>query len=140
MKDENRQIFEENLRHYHTLVNAGYMVHLSGRDRSSLVKAMSEEFQPGYSSDLWCPPCVANMMHQVYRRYLQFVDEERKQEEVRRFQSAAEAQPPTNFTPEEIAKMLEPRDMPVPEPVEEPKLPIQTKANFPSHKHQPRRR
>lgn len=119
MKDENRKIFEENRKHYDTLVNAGYMVHLSGGDRSNLVKAMSEEFQAGYSADLWCPPCVSNMMHQVYRRYLAFLEEEKRQQEQVQVPPELEPMPPT-ISPDA--------------------QPIQTKANFPSHKQNHRRR
>lgn len=137
MKPENREIFEENRKHYDTLVNAGYMVHLSGRDRSNIVKAMSEEFQPGYSADLWCPTCVANMMHQIYRRYLQFLEEE-KMELERALASAAMAGMKVAVIDLKDAEFV---DLSPPVVADAPPTDtvIQTKANFPSHKKNHRR-
>lgn len=160
MKPENRQIFEENRIHWETLTKAGYLKHLSGPARSGLMRAMSEEFQPGYTADLWCPTCVSNMILQVYRRYNEFVEQEKQQEEARQHQAAANPQPPTDLTAEEIQKMMEPIELPPfeelfpnPDPPEEVKPPadpqpeldpeppppsVQTKANFPSHKNRKR--
>lgn len=150
MKPENRQIFEENYKHYNTLVNAGYMVHLSGRDRSNLVKAMSEEFQPGYTADLWCPPCVANMMHQVYRKYLPFVEEEQLQERQKelseRLDHLKDEGKVIVMSPDAEVKIIDLNDPAADfaDPVAdfaEPEPPvIQTKANYPSHKQNYRRR
>lgn len=155
MKQENRQIFEENLQHYWTLERAGYMVHLSNRDRSNLVRAMSEEFQPGYTADLWCPPCVANMMRQVYRRYLAWKDEEQKQRlAALTLPDSSMVNEPDNIhasadaivevfselfpAPDEI-EPEQPDPLPN-EPEVKAETPVQTKANFPSHKQNHRRR
>lgn len=121
MKPENRQIFEENKIHWETLTKAGYLKHLSGPARSNLMRAMSEEFQPGYTADLWCPTCVSNMIIQVYRRYNEFVEQE---------QAVARATILAN-EPAEEPPIIPPVDF-------HPLEPVQTKANFPSHKHRRR--
>lgn len=136
MKPENRQIFEENLTHWETLTKAGYLKHLSGRDRSNLVKAMNEEFQPGYTADLWCPTCVSNMILHVYRRYHEFIAEEKRQQE-----EMARMLVLTNIpAPEEPVKTVDPlEEVKPPADPEEPKPVIQKQANFPSHKQNRRR-
>jgi len=151
MKPENRQIFEDNRKHHDTLVKAGYLKHLSGLDRSNLVKAMSEEFQPGYTADLWCPPCVSNMILQVYRRYDQFLEEEKRLETVTRLaeieKAAAKLIEGSEAKANELidhsiqaAEQTTGDDLPEPESKDEAEQPpIQTKANFPSHKHHRRR-
>lgn len=129
MKPENRQIFEENEKHWETLEKAGYLVHLSGRDRSNLVKAMNEEFQPGYTADLWCPTCVANMLRQVYRRYHQFVEQEKQQQELEKLLAEKTTVAVLDLKNAEVIRLG---------PPEPTTPPVQTKANFPSHKNRRR--
>jgi hypothetical protein len=52
-----------------TLVQAQYMKGLNGQERDDMQRIMSEEFQPGYHADLWCPPCVSDMILTLYRLY-----------------------------------------------------------------------
>lgn len=69
MKAENKQFLEENRHHYDTLVKAFYLRSLSGETRSKMQQVMSEEFQPGYSTDLWCGTCVTEMVRSLYTHY-----------------------------------------------------------------------
>lgn len=69
MKPENRKFLDDNRHHHTTLVRAFYLRHLDGNTRSMMQQVMAEEFQPGYSADLWCPTCCADMVLAVYRRY-----------------------------------------------------------------------
>lgn len=111
MKPENRKIFEDNKIHWETLTKAGYLKHLSGRERSDLVKAFSEEFQPGYHADLWCPNCVANMITYVYRFYFEYIEKEKAAAQVQQIQQ-----------PEPVTPVIEP---------EKPAEPVQIAASFP---------
>lgn len=69
MKPENRKFLEDNERTWITLRDAGYMIGLDGNTRSEMVRVICEEFQPGYATDLWCPPCVADMVTLLYRYF-----------------------------------------------------------------------
>jgi hypothetical protein len=69
MKPENRKFLDDNRHHHFTLVNAQYMKGLNANERDGMLRVMGEEFQPGYYTDLWCPPCVSDMVLLLYRRY-----------------------------------------------------------------------
>lgn len=69
MKSENKIFLDENRHHHDTLVKAFYLRSLTGVTRETMQRVMSEEFQPGYATDLWCPPCVSDMVLALYRNY-----------------------------------------------------------------------
>lgn len=69
MKAENKQFLEENRHHHDTLVKAFYLRSLSAETRTRMQQIISEEFQPGYHADLWCGPCVSEMVLKLYRHY-----------------------------------------------------------------------
>lgn len=69
MKPENKKFLEDNEHTWITLRDAGYMMGLDGATRSRMVAVICEEFQPGYATDMWCPPCVADMVTLLYRHY-----------------------------------------------------------------------
>lgn len=69
MKPENKSFLEANRHHWITLRDAQYCRHMDGNTREGMRRVMAEEFQPGYSADLWCPPCVVEMVKSLYRHY-----------------------------------------------------------------------
>lgn len=69
MKPENKQFLEDNYHHWKTLRDAQYLKGLNGHEREGMQRVMSEEFQPGYTADLWCPVCAADMVRLLYTRY-----------------------------------------------------------------------
>lgn len=69
MKPENKQFLDENRHHHETLIKAFYLRSLSGEVRSRMQQIIAEEFQPGYSTDLWCPTCISDMVRKLYRHY-----------------------------------------------------------------------
>jgi hypothetical protein len=69
MKPVNKQFLDDNRHHHTTLVKAFYLRSLSGATRETMQRVMSEEFQTGYATDLWCPPCVSDMVLALYRNY-----------------------------------------------------------------------
>lgn len=81
MKPENKQFLDDN-RHFHdTLIKAFYMKGLNANQREGMVRVMREEFQPGYSTDLWCPPCVSDMVKLLYRLYDDLLAKQTKEPE-----------------------------------------------------------
>lgn len=69
MKPENKQFLDDNRHHHTTLVKAFYLRSLSAEVRSKMQQIIADEFQKGYSTDLWCGPCVTEMVLKLYRHY-----------------------------------------------------------------------
>lgn len=69
MKPENKAFLEANRTHWVTLREAFYIRHLDGNTRSEMQRIMGEEFRPGYTSDLWCGVCVADMVRALYQEF-----------------------------------------------------------------------
>jgi hypothetical protein len=68
MKAENKQILDEYRPYHIQAINAGTF-RGDGMVRENMCRIMSEEFQPGYTTDLWCAPCVFSMIKLLYRHY-----------------------------------------------------------------------
>lgn len=69
MKPENKKFLDDNRHHYETYQKAFYLRGLSAEVREGMQRVMREEFQPGYHTDLWCPPCLVEMLKTIYRHY-----------------------------------------------------------------------
>jgi hypothetical protein len=69
MTPDDKQFLEENRTHYDTLIKAFYMRGLSGEVRSRMQSIIGTYWEPGYHTDLWCPPCVSDMVKKLYRHY-----------------------------------------------------------------------
>lgn len=82
MKEANRRFLDANRHHHTTLIKAFYMRHLDGATREGMVRVINEEFQSGYRTDLWCAPCVADMVRKVYRHYDEWLASQPKDEPV----------------------------------------------------------
>ncbi len=76
MKPENKTFLDEQRHHHTTLVKAFYLRSLSGEVRSRMQQIIAEEFQPGYSADLWCPPCVVEMVKKLYKHYDEWLEKQ----------------------------------------------------------------
>lgn len=63
------QFLNDNRHHYETLIKAFYLRSLSGEVRSRMQEIIGKYWQSGYSTDLWCPPCVSDMVKKLYRHY-----------------------------------------------------------------------
>lgn len=69
MTPENKQFLDDNYHHWVTLRDAFYLRGLSGETRTRMQQIMAQEFQPGYHTDLWCGPCVTDMVKRLYENY-----------------------------------------------------------------------
>lgn len=126
MKPENRKFLDDN-RHFHTtLVQAQYLKGLNGNERSGMLNVMREEFQPGYTTDLWCPTCVADFVLALYRYYDDFLTAEanRKQILIDLMNTNTAV---IEVAPEGV------KAIPVTEPVTIPEIIENVKASFPSN-------
>jgi len=130
MNPVNKKFLEDNRHHWITLRDAKYLRHLDGNTRSRMVQVMSEEFQPGYTADLWCAPCVSEMITTLYQRFEQW----------EAAQSVFTIDPNPQPKPEGQAEVIEFKENgEITKTMESFTPPIQVKANFPSHKKHHRR-
>jgi hypothetical protein len=63
------QFLNDNRTHHDTLINAGYLRGLSGETRTRMQNIIRENWEPTYHTDLWCPPCISDMLKKLYRLY-----------------------------------------------------------------------
>jgi len=111
MKPENRAFIEKHRNHWITLRDAFYLRSLDGGTRSEMQRILGEEFAPGYNTDLWCGPCVTDMVKLLYTNYERWL--------------AANPDPVDPPQPETMPAEVVP---------EEPGQPIKVPATFPKHK------
>lgn len=78
MNPQNKKFLDDNERHYLT-VKDGYVKGLNAAEREGMQRVMAEEFAPGYSTDLWCGPCVFEMVKLLYTRYEQWKSQQPKE-------------------------------------------------------------
>lgn len=81
MTPDHIQFLNDNRDHYNTLVNAGYMRGLSGEVRQKMQDIIRANWEPGYHTDLWCPPCVTEMLKKLYRLYDEWLKNNEPNEE-----------------------------------------------------------
>lgn len=69
MKLENEKFLEENKHFWDTLKNAGYLKGISAHVKNEMLRVYREEWYPRYLTDLFCPPCIADMIRKTYSQY-----------------------------------------------------------------------
>jgi hypothetical protein len=63
------QFLNDNRHHHDTLIKAFFMRSLSAEVRTRMQDIIRQEWEPGYHTDLWCGPCVSEMVKKLYRHY-----------------------------------------------------------------------
>ncbi len=69
MTEEDKKFLDDNRHHHETLVKAFYLRSLSAETRTRMQDIIVKYFQPGYHTDLWCGPCVSDMVLKLYKHY-----------------------------------------------------------------------
>lgn len=69
MTPEEIKFLNDNLDHYMVLVRAFYIRGLMGSTRTEMERIIRDNFQPGYHTDLYCTPCITDMVRLLYRLY-----------------------------------------------------------------------
>lgn len=77
MKPEDKKFLDENRTHHETLVKAFYLRGLTGNTRSEMQRIIREYWIAGYSTDLFCPPCISDMVLLLYRLYDQWLENQK---------------------------------------------------------------
>jgi len=69
MTPDDKQFLDASREYHDTLVTAGYLRGLSGETRQRMQDTIRKYWEPNYYTDLWCPPCVCDMLRKLYRHY-----------------------------------------------------------------------
>lgn len=73
MTPDDIQFLNDNRYHYDTLMKAFYLRSLSADTRTRMQEIIGKYWQPGYHTDLWCGPCVSEMVKKVYGLYDEWI-------------------------------------------------------------------
>lgn len=82
MKQENIDFLEANYHHADSVRKTDTLRLLDGATRQRMMEIMAEEFQYGYATDLWCAPCVFEMIKRLYNAYDEWKAKQPKEAEV----------------------------------------------------------
>lgn len=162
MKPENKAYLEIHRPIWDSLRQAEYLRFPSMSVPGELLRIMREEFRPGYTVDMWCGHCVAEMVRQVYTEFekweasqpiLSVQWEDRQPYFVKMEMKEDSVQPVVD--PEDPVFTINPDPPPIPEghaeaveikdngeivkTIEPFTPPIPVKANFPKHNKNHRR-
>ena len=69
MTNEDKDFLEANRGHYNTAVNAGYVQDLGQDIKMRMVEIIKTYFAPAYLANLWCGPCIMDMVKYLYVQY-----------------------------------------------------------------------
>lgn len=62
MREENRTTLEQYRRQYNAWVNDTVLYDLDGAAKQKIIEVIRAEWDPYYSTDVWCGHCVAKML------------------------------------------------------------------------------
>lgn len=62
MKQSNKDKLEKYRRNYTLWVTNKELVDMDGQAKNEIIEVVRAEFDPNYSTDLWCGVCVAKML------------------------------------------------------------------------------
>lgn len=73
--DQQKQFMADNRPHYETLVRADFLTNI-GQDIKSGLLDVARVFAPAYQANLWCGPCVCELVKYAYTQYDKWVNEQ----------------------------------------------------------------
>jgi hypothetical protein len=68
LSNEQQQFLNDNRPHYETLVRADFLTNI-GYDVKNGLLNIARVFDPGYQANLWCGPCVCDLVKYAYTQY-----------------------------------------------------------------------
>lgn len=66
---EDIDFIEASRGHYNTIVQAGYMNNLGQDTKMRMNEIIKKYFAPAYLANLWCGPCIMDMVKYLYTQY-----------------------------------------------------------------------
>lgn len=77
----NIQFLNDNRHHHDTLTKAFYLRSLSAEVRQRMQDIIREEWESTYHTDLWCGPCISDMVLKLYRHYDEWIEKQKTNEQ-----------------------------------------------------------
>lgn len=72
--DQQKQFMADNRPHYETLVRADFLTNI-GQDVKTGLLDVARVFAPAYQANLWCGPCVCDLVKFAFVQYDKWVNE-----------------------------------------------------------------
>lgn len=68
LSNSQQYFLNQNRAHYDTLVKAQFLTNIDYGVKNGLME-VARVFSPGYAANLWCGPCVVELVRFVYIQY-----------------------------------------------------------------------
>jgi hypothetical protein len=68
LSQDQQDFLEQNRPHYDTLIKADFLTNLGYQVKEELLNT-ARVFAPAYQANLWCGPCVCDLVKFVYTQY-----------------------------------------------------------------------
>jgi hypothetical protein len=75
INQQQKDFMEANRPHYQTLIQAEFLTNI-GYDVKEGLLNIARIFAPGYQANLWCGPCVCDLVKYAYTQYDKWVAEQ----------------------------------------------------------------
>lgn len=76
MTDENKAFLEEYYPFYQKFMKTQELRGMGGYERQSMQRIANQEWNTGWSVDLWCNTCFVDFFKDVFKRYEQWMAEQ----------------------------------------------------------------
>lgn len=77
---DRHQFMADNRPHYNTLVKADFLTNIGQPVKQGLLD-IAQIFAPAYQANLWCGPCVCDLVKFAYLQYDKWIAEQPKEAE-----------------------------------------------------------
>jgi hypothetical protein len=75
MKQEHIAFLNANRHHWDAWEKAQIVRQLDAHTRSEMLRIIREEFNPMYNANLWCSPCVVDMLKFAYTQFDKYLSQ-----------------------------------------------------------------
>lgn len=82
MKKESIAFLDANRHHWVSWEKAQIFNQLDYGVRDGLLNVIRDEFDPGYLTNLWCSPCVVEMLRYAYTQYDKWLKQQKQTDNV----------------------------------------------------------
>jgi hypothetical protein len=69
LTNESKNFLDQNRHYYDHFIRTETFLGFDMTIRQGLLDVVKKEFNPTYMADLWCPPCVIDLLKYTYTQY-----------------------------------------------------------------------
>lgn len=74
MQQSSIDTLEKHKHHYDCYISSGYVKNFDMQTRQDILDVIHREFDPGYTTTMWCSECMFNMLKYAYGQYQKYLD------------------------------------------------------------------